>query len=115
MNTTTIGAKAETRALRYLQRRGFKLVTRNYRAKTGEIDLIVSRNDTLVFVEVRLRMNPAFGSGADSITPRKRQRIINTARLYLQGLKSPPWRYYRFDVVSIGDEVDWIPHAFTLD
>ena len=113
--TQATGQAAEDHACRYLSRRGFKLMTRNYRAKTGEIDLIMSNGDLLIFVEVRRRTHGGYGTGADSITLRKQHRIINTAKRFLQSVPNPTWDSYRFDVISIGKDIDWIPGAFTLD
>lgn len=73
--------------------------------------------DTLVFTEVRYRKNSLHGSGADSVTRAKQQRLIRAARLYLQRYapNTPP--ACRFDVVSIGAEngrtvINWIQNAF---
>ncbi len=110
------GGKAEQSALRFLKQKGLKPITRNYTAsRIGEIDLIMSEGNTLVFVEVRLRRNPNFGSGAETISKAKQNRIIRTALHFLQSRRLPPFKEYRFDVVSIGESVDWIPGAFTLD
>ena len=49
----------------------------------GEIDLVMSQDSLLVFVEVHLGIRGDYGSGAASVTRRKQQKIINTARLYL--------------------------------
>ena len=114
MTSVSTGKRAEALAEKYLKSRGLVLECRNFRAKTGEIDLIMSQGDLLIFIEVRYRINPNFGSGADSVSYQKRRKIARTAELYLQksGLR---WKRYRFDVVSIGDELAWIENAFTLD
>ena len=56
------GAVAEALAAEFLQARGLKIVARNYRCRGGEIDLIASDGDTLIFVEVRLRSGAAWRS-----------------------------------------------------
>lgn len=114
MGTQEAGRQAEARAESYLRKKGFSTVNRNYAWKTGEIDLIMEKEDLLVFVEVRLRRNSEYGSGADSVTSSKQSKIINTAKRYLQ-TTGHRWESYRFDVVSIGKQIDWIPGAFTLD
>ena len=114
MTTQEAGRQAQAQAENYLQQRGFSTVNRNYAWKTGEIDLIMEKGDLLVFVEVRLRRNSEYGSGADSVTLPKQSKIINTAKRYLQ-TTGHQWESYRFDVVSIGKQIDWIPGAFTLD
>jgi len=121
VTTREAGRVAEARAEKFLRDQGFKLVARNFLAKTGEIDLIMSKSDMLVFVEVRMRNNGRYGTGAETVTKRKQLKIINTAHIFLQ--KSAHWHSYRFDVVSINDSIDksisnaidWIEGAFTLD
>lgn len=105
------GREAEDRACALLRRRGLKLVTRNFRCRSGEIDLIMRDADTLVFVEVRLRRNPHFGAGADTVGTRKQARLIAAAQTYLQ--RSASTAPCRFDVVSVSaNGLDWIPDAF---
>ena len=67
-------------------RHGLAIVTRNFRTRHGEIDLIARDGDTLVFVEVRLRRSANFGGAAASITAAKRARLVAAARDYLAGL-----------------------------
>ena len=105
------GGEGEDRAADYLGRRGLAIVSRNYRTRLGEIDLVAREGDTLVFVEVRLRKGERFGGAVGSITPRKRARIVAAARQYLMRLNRVP--ACRFDVVALdGDEVRWLRGAF---
>ena len=53
--------------MRYLTRQGYRLVERNYRTRRGEIDLIVRKRDTLVFVEVKLRRSLNFGDPLEAV------------------------------------------------
>ena len=100
-NSTTIGANAESAARNYLQQQGLTFIDANYRFKGGEIDLIMSTTDAvLVFIEVRLRNHSGYGSGAESITYRKQQRISRTAQHYLQCNPQQQERALRFDVIS---------------
>lgn len=109
---TDAGQQAETLAQEFLQRRGLKLVTKNYRCRQGEVDLIMDDHATRVFVEVRLRRNPAFGGAAESITRGKQQRVIHAAQHYLQGLRRQP--PCRFDAVLLdGSKIEWIKDAFS--
>ncbi len=113
--TQAVGDAAEKRARKFLKQQGLKFITSNYRSRYGEIDLIMSQQETLVFIEVRLRTNRYYGSGAESVTLAKQRRIIQTAQQYLQQECPSPWAACRFDVVSIGASMDWIQDAFTLD
>jgi putative endonuclease len=107
------GDLAEQTAAEYLERRGLRIVTRNYRCRFGEIDLIAESGATVVFIEVRARARGEFGSAAESITAAKRKRVIAAARHYLAARRER--RACRFDVVLLnGDksEPEWIANAF---
>jgi len=110
-----IGDAAEDEALQFLQDRGLRLLTRNYRTPGrggGEIDLVMRAPDgTLVFVEVRKRLSARHGGAAASVGWVKQKRIVRAAQHYLLGLsRLPPCR---FDVVEIDSEgVHWLPGAF---
>jgi putative endonuclease len=111
------GRRAERAALRHLRRRGLRLVTRNYRARGGEIDLIMHDGAILVFVEVRLRSNDRFGDGAASVGLAKQRRLIRAARQFIAARASPQ-THCRFDVVSVRKphyrlHLQWIRNAFT--
>lgn len=113
------GVTGEAAALRYLCDRQLMLVTKNYRCKAGEIDLVMFDGPTLALIEVRYRADGAFGGAAASVTWRKQRRLINAARHLL--LTRAELRRYpaRFDVVTVepgadGLRIEWIRHAFTL-
>ena len=72
------GTGAEDLACAYLQQNGLRLLARNYRCRSGEIDLIMRDGEYLVFVEVRYRKREAFGSAAETVSSSKRARIITT-------------------------------------
>jgi len=112
MLKSLIGESAESRAEAFLQTQGLTLVTRNWRCRFGEIDLIMQDGPTRVFVEVRLRSRSDFGGAAASVTPAKQKKLLAAARLYLTTLKTlPPCR---FDVVALSGTAppDWIKNAF---
>lgn len=121
MNTareTTVerGARAEDVACRHLLDHGLRLVTRNYRCRHGEIDLVMRDGPTIAFIEVRLRSRTDFGSGAESVDARKQARVLSSAEHYLQR-HATLLADCRFDVVSIlqsGDsfQLEWIRNAF---
>ena len=109
----THGKLAEALAADYLQRCGLRLLERNYSCRLGEIDLILADGPALVFAEVRLRRNLAYGGAAASITAAKRQRILRAARHYLSGRPEQPCR---FDVILLDGlepgRIEWIKDAF---
>ena len=111
------GNNAEAAAEQYLVKQGLSFINRNYNCKAGEIDLIMQDTDVLVFVEVRYRSNPYFGSAAESITAMKMQRCRKTANHYLQSHHQYAHLYKRFDVIAITalatkQEILWIKDAF---
>lgn len=114
-NTREAGAAAEDRALQYLQAAGLRLLERNYRTPGrggGEIDLILlARDGTVVFVEVRQRAGTGHGGAAASVGAVKQKRIVLAARHYLLRWRAPP--PCRFDVVALeGEALHWVPGAF---
>lgn len=106
------GDRAEAQAEQWLRGQGLVTLTRNYHCRRGEVDLIMRHDETLVFVEVRLRRHTAFGGALASIDTRKQQRLILAAQHYLQ---RHPWDGpCRFDVLGLDAQgvADWIPDAF---
>jgi len=88
------GQRAEGIAADYLVGKGLVIVTRNYRTRQGEIDLVARDGDTLVFVEVRMRSRSDFGGAAASVTGAKRERWIAASLAYLGALgREPPCRF----------------------
>ncbi len=113
----TRGNDAEAHACKYLQRHGLHLITRNYRCRRGEIDLIMRDADNLVFIEVRYRRQSRFGSGLESVDARKRARITRCAAHYLQAHPMAATLAARFDVIGLmpdsnGLRFEWIRNAF---
>lgn len=114
-HTRARGDDVERLAESFLKKQGLKLLERNYLVKGGEIDLVMKDSHVLVFIEVRYRKSEAHGSGAESVTARKQQRLNLAARHYLQrhfGSNEPDCR---FDVISASGEpiiLDWIKNAF---
>lgn len=99
------GGAAESKAANYLTSKGYRVVVRNFLVKFGEIDLVCELGDLLVFVEVKMRKSPSHGYGREYVTPKKLQKLIRTAELYLiqNNLQNTT---YRIDVVEIqGDAI----------
>lgn len=78
-----VGDYGEDAALRALQKKGYRLLTRNYHVRGGEIDLIMEKDRRLVFVEVKTRRNDHFGGPFEALTAGKRQRLQRAAQVYL--------------------------------
>ncbi|NJN47405.1 MAG: YraN family protein [Candidatus Competibacteraceae bacterium] len=112
------GNVAEALACRYLEARGLVLVTRNFRCRLGELDLVMRDGPQVVFVEVRSRSNRDYGGPIETITPTKQKRLLRAAAYYLQ--KTACTAPCRFDVVGITsdngvDSVEWINNALQAD
>lgn len=111
----TAGEKAEDMALEHLLSQGMRLVERNFRCRRGEIDLVMRDGASLVFVEVRYRSSPRFGSSLESVDARKRARLAAAASHYIMLRREDCPA--RFDVVALapGPErcsIQWVKNAF---
>lgn len=113
------GARGEGLACRHLEARGYSILERNFRCRSGEIDVVAREGDATVFVEVKDRTGSSHGAGHEAVTFGKRRRIVRAARLYAasRGLEETP---LRFDVIAIDWDVDGprIRHfedAFSVD
>lgn len=106
------GESAEEQAHKFLIEKGLKPVCRNFHCKQGELDLIMTDQNTLVIIEVRFRKTDKYGSAAESITRAKQRRIIAATQIYLSTQKTD--RPIRFDVVAMSGngDLDWIQNAF---
>lgn len=106
------GESAEQQAHQFLLKKGLKPVARNFRCKQGEIDLIMTDQQTLVIIEVRFRQTDKYGSAAESVTRAKQSRIIAATQVYLATQKIN--KSIRFDVVALSGngDIHWIQNAF---
>ena len=127
-----LGQWAEQTALLFLQSQQYQYVNKNYHSRFGEIDLIVKRDNELVFVEVKARSAGSYAGACEVISYSQQRKIIKTAQFFLQRYPN----YYnfdcRFDVIcfdfpqklaktvqpdfsKLKYDQQWIKHAFTLD
>jgi putative endonuclease len=112
----TAGRSGEDAALETYLQRGYRLVSRNWRCRIGELDLVLMRGDTLVFCEVKTRRGSAFGAGYEAVTGRKRAKVRAVAEAFLQMSGARPGGI-RFDVASValgprGAQVELFEDAF---
>ncbi|MFH2103142.1 MAG: YraN family protein [Chloroflexota bacterium] len=95
-----IGSWGESVAGDYLSRNGYTILERNYRVTHGEIDIIASKDEVLIFLEVKTRTSHAFGYPESSVTSRKQAHLIVAAEEYL--MASPQlWEHWQFDIIAI--------------
>ncbi|MBI4546701.1 MAG: YraN family protein [Ignavibacteriae bacterium] len=100
MNKRTQGTLGEDLAIDYLEKKGYRILERNFRYEHGEIDIIAEDNSVLVFVEVKARRSKLFGEPEEAVTPRKRNQLRKTADGYLF-MNNIDDRECRFDVIAI--------------
>jgi putative endonuclease len=107
---TEIGRHGENLAAKFLEEKGFTVAARNFRYGKAEIDLIVRRDEWLLFIEVKTRSTVTYGQPEDFLTLQQIKRIFDAAEEYIYRID---WQgHVRFDIVSIqlggqilGDEV----------
>lgn len=103
VRSQALGQWGEDQALEFLQQQGLRVVERNWRAAGvhgTELDLILLDGDTLVFVEVKLRVHTGYGGASQAVSVVKQQRIIKAAQHYLSRYGNA-WPACRFDVVTL--------------
>ena len=114
-----VGRRGEDEAVQYLAEKSYDILERNFRAERGEIDIITKDGDTLVFVEVKTKIQGGFGEPEDWVGRRKQAQIGKVAMAYLQE-KEIVDIDCRFDVVAVVRtggkcEIRHIEDAFWLD
>lgn len=95
-----LGSRGEDLAAAFLERRGYEILERNHRCKTGEIDIVARDGSTLVFCEVKTRRTSRWGEPYEAVDFRKQARIRRLAALWLAE-RNPGASSVRFDVISI--------------
>lgn len=115
-----LGALGEQLAAEYLQQNGYRIAARNWRCRSGELDIVAENDELLVFIEVRSRTNTGtFGTGQESIDIRKQRKVRETAQVYMYAKKTNESIPVRFDVICAVfhpdgtlDKLDYIRNAF---
>jgi|GEM_PF-107794 len=118
MNNSTaleIGKKGEELAEKYLRKKGYLFISRNYWSEGGELDLVFLHCRTLVFVEVKTRRGKLFGTGREAVDYNKQRNIKNTSKEFIRAhcinnkvpffvFKIPIYLKYtkiRYDVIEV--------------
>lgn len=115
-----LGRAAEDLAAHRLEAEGATILLRNFRRRTGELDLVATHAGVLLVVEVRLRSRDDYGGGAASVDARKQRRVVRTTQQLLQSNRDLARWPLRFDVMVVtptttqdGWRLEWIRHAFS--
>jgi len=112
------GMRGQKEAEDFLRKKGFQVLERNYRLRSGEIDLIAQGGEYIIFAEVKFRTSASFGAPAESVNAAKQQKIIRTALHYIAA-KNLPDQDFRFDVIEVVENsgrvfVNHIENAFWI-
>ena len=127
-----LGQWAEQQALKRLQAQGFTLIVANYHCRYGEIDLIVQKDQELIFVEVKARSVTQYAQSCETISLSKQKKIMKSALCFLNAEPQFQEFYCRFDVICFDFfqqfakkiqqdfskcpyDQQWIENAFTFD
>ena len=105
--TKILGKAGEDFAASYLEKNNYKIIDRNYKIRTAEIDIIAEIDKTIIFVEVKTRSNIRHGFPVEAVNLKKQKRIIKAATVFLQNEKYFDFNC-RFDVIevySVGGEL----------
>ena len=112
INKRKTGSRYEEQAAAFLEKQGLLVIEKNFRCKSGEIDLIARDGRYLVFVEVKYRRPLRCGTPAEAVDARKRRKIVQAAALYAQEEGLADGRL-RFDIIEIlPGEIRHIEGAF---
>jgi len=100
MKKQETGKLGELIACKALQKKGYRILERNYRCRHGEIDIVARHKGCLVFIEVRSKTGADFGSPEESVTYQKKQKLMSSAMEYLGSHKDAP-EDWRIDFVAV--------------
>lgn len=99
----SFGQWGEEQACTYLKQHGFRIVERNFRCRTGELDIVAKKDETLCFVEVKSRRSVMLGWPGEAVTTEKQRRMRSAAAFYMR--RKPVWREgianLRMDVIEV--------------
>jgi putative endonuclease len=118
MERAVLGRSAEDIAADFLVEHGLTVLLRNYRRRSGELDIVAQDGDVLVVAEVRTRSTDEFGGAAASVDGWKQHKVVRATTQLLQARKDLARLRVRFDVIVVRDAdsarptVEWLKHAF---
>lgn len=112
MDKKELGEIGENMAAEMLRSKGYDILRRNYRCRSGEIDIIAERYGELCFVEVKTRQGFDFGRPCEAVTDEKKNHIRRTARQYIDELKARGYFPRRVDFQVIEIIAEHHVHAF---
>lgn len=110
-----VGQAGEAAAVKYISKLGYKVLEQNWSSKQwGEVDIVTIKDNTLIFVEVKSRLNGQYGNPEEAVTPHKIHALKRTAQYYATQHPDLP-KSLRIDVVAvILDPVTLEPLSFEM-
>lgn len=99
LNNQKLGRSGEMIAIEYCREIGYKIITRHFTSRYGELDIIAQDGNEVVFIEVKTRRGSQFGHPEESVTKNKLKRIVDTIAVFLE--KHKEVFEYRIDVIII--------------
>lgn len=94
------GKKGEEAVVQYLRKKGHKIIATNYSSRFGEVDIISSYKNILIFTEVKSRRSRTFGAPAEAVTSKKLNSIIATSNIFMSKHRNLP-EQVRYDVIEV--------------
>lgn len=113
LNNIDKGTIGENVAAAYLLQNGYTILDRNWRFKHWEIDIIVSKENKLHFVEVKTRTSKKFGNPEDGVNEKKMNSLKKGAEEYL--FQNQQWSFIQFDVIAITMKKEMVEEIFLIE
>ena len=98
-NHNDLGKKAEDLAVEFLQKKGYKILIRNFRYQKAEIDIIAEKDSLIIVIEVKARSTDAFNLPQEAVNKRKISLIVSATNHYLEEFNKN--QEVRFDIISV--------------
>lgn len=102
MSNLATGNLGEDIAVKYLKKKQYKIIERNYRTNLGEIDIVCQKDNIIFFVEVKtMRLGSDYGDPFEKVNYYKAKKLMQNAQFYLIKKNYPEDRYWQIDVISV--------------
>ena len=113
MGNKEIGQNGEERATQYLLEKGYEIIERNYKTKSGEIDIIAKKAETVVFVEVKTLPQATPDMLSSVLNQQKLKRILKTSKRFLLNHRQYSNSYIRYDVIVL--DMQGLPEVYHIE
>ena len=113
MGNKETGQNGEEKAAQYLIEKGYEIIERNYKTKSGEIDIIAKKAETIVFFEVKTLPQATPDMLSSVLNQQKLQRILKTSKRFLLNHRQYSNSYIRFDVIVL--DMQGLPEVYHIE